>query len=73
MKYPQLVSMPTEVTDWLEVQLEERGIDAVVYTRYILSLLYGEPEDVSYLENDLHTTQSNKVIFFIFTLGLQLF
>jgi len=30
---------PEAILDWLEEQLENRGIDAVVYTRYILSLL----------------------------------
>lgn len=30
---------PESILDWLEEQLENRGIDAVVYTRYILSLL----------------------------------
>lgn len=39
MKYPQLVSMPSAVQDWLDEQLEARGIDAVVYTRYVVSLL----------------------------------
>lgn len=46
MKYPQLISMPSAVSDWLEEQLEARGIDAVVYTRYVLSLLYKDPVDV---------------------------
>ncbi|KAJ9593238.1 hypothetical protein L9F63_015211 [Diploptera punctata] len=39
MKYPQVVSMPAAVQDWLDEQLEARGIDAIVYTHYILSLL----------------------------------
>lgn len=62
MKYPQLVSMPSEVSDWLEEQLEARGIDAVVYTRYILSLLHRDSAD-----QDLQITQPNKVVLiFIF-------
>lgn len=39
MKYPQLVSMPEAVRCWLEEQLEARGIDAAIYSRYIFSLL----------------------------------
>lgn len=46
MKYPQLVSMPSAVSDWLEEQLEARGIDAVVYTRYVLSLLHRDTNDL---------------------------
>ncbi|KAJ4439227.1 hypothetical protein ANN_07347 [Periplaneta americana] len=45
MKYPQLVSMPSAVQDWLDEQLEARGIDAVVYTRYVLSLLQRDTLD----------------------------
>lgn len=61
MKYPQLVSMPSAVSDWLEEQLEARGIDAVVYTRYILSLLYRDPVDVICPDQDFHYTQPDKV------------
>lgn len=40
MKYPPVrLAMPQGVCDWLEQELESRGIDAVVYTRYVLSLL----------------------------------
>ncbi|XP_071055743.1 uncharacterized protein [Onthophagus taurus] len=53
MKYPQLLSMPTAVSDWLEEQLEARGIDAVVYTRYVLSILYRDPVDVICSEREL--------------------
>ncbi|XP_017783693.1 PREDICTED: uncharacterized protein LOC108567598 [Nicrophorus vespilloides] len=53
MKYPQLVSMPSAVSEWLEEQLEARGIDAVVYTRYILSLLYRDPVDIICPDQDL--------------------
>ncbi|XP_068081649.1 uncharacterized protein [Anabrus simplex] len=57
MKYPQLVSMPSAVQDWLDEQLEARGIDAVVYTRYILSLLQRDTLD---LPDDLLSLSSNK-------------
>lgn len=40
---------PESILDWLEEQLENRGIDAVVYTRYILSLLQ---EDDSEFDED---------------------
>ena len=61
MKYPQLVSMPSAVSDWLEEQLEARGIDAVVYTRYILSLLHSDTVDVIYSDEDLHFSHLKKV------------
>jgi len=54
MKYPQLVSMPSAVSDWLEEQLEARGIDAVVYTRYVLSLLHRDTLDLVSTDQDLH-------------------
>ncbi|XP_065157742.1 uncharacterized protein [Atheta coriaria] len=62
MKYPQLVSMPSAVSDWLEEQLEARGIDAVVYTRYVLSLLYRDPVDIICPDQDLHITHPNKEV-----------
>ncbi|XP_030756780.1 uncharacterized protein LOC115882703 isoform X1 [Sitophilus oryzae] len=52
MKYPQVVSMPSAVSDWLEEQLEARGIDSEVYTRYILSLLHAHTLDLIYPEED---------------------
>lgn len=61
MKYPQLVSMPSAVSDWLEEQLEARGIDAVVYTRYVLSLLYRDPVDVICPDQDFHNANPTKV------------
>lgn len=61
MKYPQVVSMPSAVSDWLEEQLEARGIDAVVYTRYILSLLHTHTIDVIYPDDNLPFSRLNKV------------
>lgn len=61
MKYPQVVSMPSLVSDWLEEQLEARGIDAVVYTRYILSLLHTHTIDVIYPDDDLTFSRLSKV------------
>lgn len=63
MKYPQLVSMPSAVSDWLEEQLEARGIDAVVYTRYVLSLFYRDPIDVICPDIDYQVNNINKVSF----------
>lgn len=43
MKYPPVrLVMPDGICEWLEHELESRGIDAVVYTRYVLSLLRRE-------------------------------
>ncbi|XP_060527353.1 uncharacterized protein LOC132702610 isoform X2 [Cylas formicarius] len=60
MKYPQLVSMPSAVSDWLEEQLEARGIDSEVYTRYILSLLHVHTLDVIYPEDEELFTELKK-------------
>lgn len=64
MKYPQVVSMPSAVSDWLEEQLEARGIDSVVYTRYILSLLHRDSADVICPDQDSCFAHSCKVIMF---------
>lgn len=61
MKYPQLVSMPSAVSDWLEEQLEARGIDSVVYTRYILSLLHQDSADFICPDQDSYFSHSFKV------------
>ncbi|GLV31123.1 hypothetical protein CBL_12196 [Carabus blaptoides fortunei] len=53
MKYPQLVSMPSAISDWLEEQLEARGIDAIVYTRYVLSLLHRDSLDLVTTDQDI--------------------
>ncbi|XP_043224443.1 uncharacterized protein LOC122382755 isoform X2 [Amphibalanus amphitrite] len=39
MKYPQLVSTPAVVKEWLEAELECLGIDSAAYARTVLSLL----------------------------------
>lgn len=58
MKYPQLVSMPLAVQNWLEEQLEARGIDAAIYSRYILSLL--RPDTFDHPDSfDLSTNTKN--------------
>lgn len=52
--------MPSAVSDWLEEQLEARGIDAVVYTRYVLSLLHSHTVDVIYPDEDLQFSRLKK-------------
>lgn len=42
------------MSEWLEEQLEQRGIDAIVYTRYVLSLLL-------YSSNSSHSGSSDQV------------
>lgn len=56
MKYQRLVSntTPSSLQDWLEEELESRGIDGV-YTRYILSLLQQDYLDLEPAECQ-HTT-----------------
>lgn len=61
MKYPQLVAaMPASVQDWLDHELEMRGIDAVVYTRYILSILQQENFECEPLEGELFPSGSKR-------------
>ncbi|RWS11438.1 uncharacterized protein B4U79_18047 [Dinothrombium tinctorium] len=47
MKYSRMTSLmaPSSLQDWLEEELESRGIDGVVYTRYILSLLQDDENE----------------------------
>lgn len=61
MKYPQLVSTPSAVSDWLEEQLEARGIDSLIYTRYILSLFHWDSADIYRSECDNNFALSEKV------------
>lgn len=49
MKYTRLAisrTAPDAIQDWLEVELESRGIDAIVYARYILSVLLDEDDGI---------------------------
>lgn len=52
--------MPSEISDWLEEQLEARGIDAVVYTRYVISLLNRDSLDIAYPDQDLNFAHLNQ-------------
>lgn len=69
MRYPHLVSMPSAVSDWLEEQLEARGIDAVVYTRYVLSLFYRDPIDVIYPDTDFHINNNIDKVSYTFSIS----
>lgn len=67
MKYPQLVQMPRDVEDWLEEQLKARGLDAVMYSQYIVNLLqqdyWNDPNE--YLPSvSSHEKVRNKIILF---------
>lgn len=58
MKYPEYrlsmeAALPSSVQSWLGQQLELRGIDSLVYTRYIISLLQQEPEDQDGYDNEI--------------------
>ncbi|CAG0897699.1 unnamed protein product [Darwinula stevensoni] len=53
MKYLRVVSLPDGLQKWLAAELESRGIDAVVYAHYVLSLLAQDSLDPSDLDQDL--------------------
>lgn len=58
MKYPEYrlsmeAALPSSVQSWLGQQLELRGIDSHVYTRYIISLLQQDPEDLDGYDNEI--------------------
>lgn len=58
MKYPEYrlsmeAALPSSVQKWLGQQLELRGIDSLIYTRYIISLLQQDPEDLDGYDNEL--------------------
>jgi len=50
MKYPQSepIAMPPGVEDWLEGELEARGINSVVYSPYIINLMQKGSHDDTY-------------------------
>ena len=41
-----VAALPASIKTWLGQQLELRGIDAVIYTRYILSILQQDSRDL---------------------------
>ncbi|KAG8273764.1 hypothetical protein J6590_014403 [Homalodisca vitripennis] len=46
MKCPRKSSMPSGIQHWLEEQLEARGFDATIYSKYILSVLCNSSSDL---------------------------
>lgn len=50
---PVDATLPASVKSWLGQQLELRGIDAVIYTRYILSILQQDSRDLEVAEPEL--------------------
>ncbi|XP_054265227.1 uncharacterized protein LOC128988064 isoform X2 [Macrosteles quadrilineatus] len=52
MKYPRQISMPSGIQLWLEEQLEARGVDARVYSNYILSVLSNDSSELSVKPKD---------------------
>uniref|UniRef100_A0A1B6H5F9 Uncharacterized protein n=1 Tax=Homalodisca liturata TaxID=320908 RepID=A0A1B6H5F9_9HEMI len=46
MKCPRKSSMPSGIQHWLEEQLEARGFDAAIYSKYILSVLCNSSSDL---------------------------
>lgn len=58
MKYPEYrlsmeAALPSSVQRWLGQQLELRGIDSLIYTRYIISLLQQESENLDGYDSEL--------------------
>ncbi|XP_014248690.1 uncharacterized protein LOC106666194 [Cimex lectularius] len=47
MKYRGVGTLPSSVAHWLEQQFEERGIDRVVYSRYISNLFQRNDEELT--------------------------
>ncbi|XP_060565466.1 uncharacterized protein LOC132724601 [Ruditapes philippinarum] len=65
MKYPEYritmeAALPSSVHSWLNHELEQLGIDSLVYTRYIISLLLQDPEDLEGLDTDLDAFPKSK-------------
>ncbi|KAL4232337.1 hypothetical protein ACF0H5_009908 [Mactra antiquata] len=60
MKYPEYrismeAALPSSVHCWLRHELELRGIDSIVYTRYIISLLLQDGEDIEGTDPDFES------------------
>ena len=62
MKFTRLNrNAPVAILDWIEEELENRGIDAVVYTKYILSLLQDEDDDNGDPKENVNNFASKKL------------
>ncbi|XP_037091120.1 uncharacterized protein LOC119111414 [Pollicipes pollicipes] len=60
MKYPQLVSTPAVVKEWLETELECLGIDSAAYARTVLSLLARDTIDPAEVIQSGYVLVANK-------------
>lgn len=70
MKFPDYrlsmeAALPSSVDIWLGQELEQRGIDSLIYTRYIISILRQDIEDPDIIEKDIDliTKYKNKADF----------
>ena len=54
---PLEATLSTPVQNWLGHELESRGIDAVIYTRYILSILQQDNYDIEVTEDFFSPTR----------------
>jgi hypothetical protein len=67
MRYPESKmsldsAMPTSsIQAWLGQELEMRGIDAMIYTRYILSILQQDSFEFEHIESDLFPMKKDLV------------
>ncbi|XP_064631441.1 uncharacterized protein LOC135489819 [Lineus longissimus] len=67
MRYPESKmsldsAMPTSsIQAWLGQELETRGIDAMIYTRYILSILQQDSFEFEHIESDLFPMKKDLV------------
>lgn len=66
MKYPESrlsmeAALPSSVQSWLRQQLDLRGIDSHIYTRYIISLLQQDPEDLDGYDNEIDFFSTTKL------------
>ncbi|KAI1303073.1 Uncharacterized protein HDE_02464 [Halotydeus destructor] len=62
MKYPRLANWyaPNAVHDWLRNELELRGIDSSVYTRYVLSMLSDDEDEDGSANNSRPQSNASK-------------
>lgn len=65
MKYPEYrlsmeAALPSSVHSWLKLELEHLGIDSLVYSRYIISLMLQDGEDLDGLDMELDMLSQSK-------------
>jgi len=60
MKYPRLATWtytPDSIHQWLQSELDSRGIDSTVYTRYVLSILQEDEDERDEGYTSSHSSQ----------------